>query len=144
MKLCTKYVYNLVLCPFVSTLVVYLLFEVNRFSRTVRKSLGGELHGLEVGIFVDLLLRLLGTFTMTPLQFVQKWEKSELKESSAAQSHFVDICSLIEHPPPRILTQLGIIIVSKKEQQNPPEGRDMQMYGRRVVLDGSIRGQKAI
>lgn len=81
---------------------------------------------------------------MTPLQFVQKWEKSELKESSAAQSHFVDICSLVEHPPPRILMQLGIIIVSKKEQQNPLEGRDMQMYGRKVVLDGSIRGQKAI
>ena len=37
---------------------------------------------------------------MTPQQFIQKWEKSELKESSAAQSHFLDVCSLIDYPPP--------------------------------------------
>ena len=37
---------------------------------------------------------------MTPLQFIQKWDKSELKESSAAQSHFLDVCLLIDYPPP--------------------------------------------
>lgn len=32
---------------------------------------------------------------MTPSDFIRKWERSELKESAAAQSHFVDLCHLL-------------------------------------------------
>lgn len=37
---------------------------------------------------------------MTPLQFIEKWQKVNIKESAAAQSHFNDLCDLLEHPKP--------------------------------------------
>jgi hypothetical protein len=33
--------------------------------------------------------------TLTPHQFVAKWRKAHLKESAAAQEHFVDLCRLV-------------------------------------------------
>ena len=37
---------------------------------------------------------------MTPSEFVAKWRASELKERSAAQSHFNDLCHLLGEPTP--------------------------------------------
>ncbi len=37
---------------------------------------------------------------MTPQQFMQKWQASSLTERSAAQSHFIDLCALLQHPTP--------------------------------------------
>jgi hypothetical protein len=37
---------------------------------------------------------------MTPQEFVVKWKHAELKERSAAQEHFIDLCRLIGHPTP--------------------------------------------
>ena len=37
---------------------------------------------------------------MTPGEFIAKWRASELKESSAAQSHFNDLCQLLGEPTP--------------------------------------------
>ena len=37
---------------------------------------------------------------MTPDAFIAKWRVSELKESSAAQSHFNDLCRLLGEPTP--------------------------------------------
>lgn len=36
----------------------------------------------------------------TPLKFIEKWQKVTLKESAAAQSHFNDLCELLDHPKP--------------------------------------------
>ena len=33
-------------------------------------------------------------------EFIAKWRKVELKERSAAQEHFLDLCRLLEHPTP--------------------------------------------
>jgi type II restriction/modification system DNA methylase subunit YeeA len=38
--------------------------------------------------------------TLTPHEFVARWQHSTLKEQAAAQSHFNDICALIGHPTP--------------------------------------------
>ena len=38
--------------------------------------------------------------TMTPGAFIAKWRASELKESSAAQEHFIDLCRLLDEPTP--------------------------------------------
>jgi hypothetical protein len=32
---------------------------------------------------------------MTPQEFVGKWKQVELKERSAAQEHFIDLCHLL-------------------------------------------------
>ena len=37
---------------------------------------------------------------MTPYQFIAKWRASELKERSAAQEHFIDLCRLLAEPTP--------------------------------------------
>ena len=37
---------------------------------------------------------------MTPLEFIAKWQASELKERSAAQEHFLDLCRLLGEPTP--------------------------------------------
>lgn len=33
-------------------------------------------------------------------QFIAKWSKADLKERSAAQEHFLDLCGLVGHPTP--------------------------------------------
>jgi methylase of polypeptide subunit release factors len=38
--------------------------------------------------------------TLTPQEFVDKWRHTTLKESSAYQQHFVDLCRLVGHPTP--------------------------------------------
>lgn len=35
---------------------------------------------------------------MTIAEFIAKWRKVELKERSAAQEHFIDLCNVFEHP----------------------------------------------
>ena len=37
---------------------------------------------------------------MTPYGFIAKWRASELKERSAAQEHFIDLCRLLDEPTP--------------------------------------------
>ena len=37
---------------------------------------------------------------MTPGEFIAKWRTSELKERSAAQEHFIDLCRLLGEPTP--------------------------------------------
>ena len=37
---------------------------------------------------------------MTPNEFITKWRASELKERSASQEHFIDLCSLLDEPTP--------------------------------------------
>jgi hypothetical protein len=44
---------------------------------------------------------------MTASEFIKKWQHVELKERSAAQEHFIDLCRLIGHPTPVELDPTG-------------------------------------
>ena len=37
---------------------------------------------------------------MTPTEFVAKWKASTLTERAASQSHFLDLCRLLDEPSP--------------------------------------------
>ena len=37
---------------------------------------------------------------MTPREFIAKWRVAQLKERSAAQEHFIDLCRLLGEPTP--------------------------------------------
>ncbi|WP_271582113.1 type IIL restriction-modification enzyme MmeI [Bradyrhizobium sp. CCBAU 45389] len=37
---------------------------------------------------------------MTPDQFIRKWKNAELNERAAAQSHFIDLCRMLDEPAP--------------------------------------------
>ena len=45
-------------------------------------------------------MRIRSDIAMTPGAFIAKWRASELKERSAAQSHFIDLCRLLGEPTP--------------------------------------------
>ena len=46
--------------------------------------------------------------SITPREFVNKWQHaSKLKERSAAQEHFSDLCRLLGHPTPAELDPEG-------------------------------------
>ena len=44
---------------------------------------------------------------MTIPEFIAKWRMVELKERSAAQEHFLDLCNLFEHPTPAAADPTG-------------------------------------
>jgi type II restriction/modification system DNA methylase subunit YeeA len=44
---------------------------------------------------------------MTAREFIAKWKQVELKERSAAQEHFIDLCHLVGHPTPAELDPTG-------------------------------------
>lgn len=47
------------------------------------------------------------TVSLTPQAFVDKWRHAELKERSAYQQHFLDLCRLINHPAPADIDPKG-------------------------------------
>ena len=44
---------------------------------------------------------------MTISEFIAKWRKVDLKERSAAQEHFIDLCNVFEHPTPATADPTG-------------------------------------
>ncbi|MEI6807593.1 MAG: DNA methyltransferase [bacterium] len=44
---------------------------------------------------------------MNIAEFIAKWRKVELKERSAAQEHFLDLCNVFEHPTPATADPTG-------------------------------------
>ena len=44
---------------------------------------------------------------MTVAEFIGKWRDHELKERSAAQEHFIDLCRLVGHPTPAEADRIG-------------------------------------
>jgi type II restriction/modification system DNA methylase subunit YeeA len=44
---------------------------------------------------------------VTPDQFITKWKATELKERSAAQSHFIDLCRMLDEPAPTDVDPTG-------------------------------------
>ena len=46
-------------------------------------------------------------FQVTPSDFIDKWRASKLKERSAAQEHFIDLCRLLGEPTPAEADPLG-------------------------------------
>lgn len=44
---------------------------------------------------------------MTPQDFIKRWQHSTLKERSASQSHFNDLCALLEIDPPHVADPKG-------------------------------------
>ena len=50
-------------------------------------------------------------------ELIAKWRKVELKERSAAQEHFIDLCHVFEHPTPAAYDQLPRY---RNALENPP------------------------
>jgi len=44
---------------------------------------------------------------MNVAEFIAKWRRVDLKERSAAQEHFLDLCELVGHPKPAAADPTG-------------------------------------
>ena len=44
---------------------------------------------------------------LTPQEFVDRWSKSELKKTTGSQSHFNDVCALVDQPQPIVADPKG-------------------------------------
>ena len=51
---------------------------------------------------------------LTPQEFVDKWRRSKLKERSASQEHFIDLCRMIGHPTPAKADPEGTMFTFEK------------------------------
>ncbi|MDM8531543.1 N-6 DNA methylase [Anaerolineales bacterium HSG25] len=55
--------------------------------------------------------------TITPKQFVEKWSVIQQKEIAVAQSHFFDVCALVNHPRPLDFDPTGKIFAFEATTQ---------------------------
>ena len=78
---------------------------------------------------------------MTPAEFITKWRASELKESSAAEEHFIDLRQLLGEPTPAspFTGRLG----SESVDAWPGTGGRLRRNTRYPAVSGSTDPQEA-
>ena len=80
---------------------------------------------------------------MTPYQFIAKWRASELKERSAAQEHFIDLCRLLDEPTPAEVDPIGDHYCfergARKEYRRRRLGRRLEAPSLRLGVQGQAR-----
>lgn len=64
---------------------------------------------------------------MTPQDFITKWRNTELKERSASQSHFIDLCRLLDIEDPTCVCNIcfeeGVLHFQAKQRTNTSNGK---------------------
>lgn len=60
---------------------------------------------------------------MTVAQFVEKWSRIQLKEKSASQSHFNDVCALVGHATPTEVDPTGQFFTFEADVDEDAQGR---------------------
>lgn len=77
---------------------------------------------------------------MNPDQFIEKWRASTLKERSASQSHFNDLCKLLGVANPTDANLKGERYCFEHGASIKPQAAKVgQMYGCATTLAGNIR-----
>ncbi len=80
---------------------------------------------------------------MTPDQFIDKWGKSELKESAAAQSHFVDLCHLLGVETPTDADAVGDTYCFEKGATKSTGGQGFADVWKKGCFGWEYKGPKA-
>lgn len=80
---------------------------------------------------------------MQPSDFIRKWEKSELKESAAAQSHFVDLCHLLDVETPTDADAVGDTYCFEKGATKSTGGNGFADVWKKGCFGWEYKGPKA-
>lgn len=80
---------------------------------------------------------------MTPTDFIRKWERSELKESAAAQSHFVDLCHLLGVETPTDADAVGDTYCFEKGATKSTGGNGFADVWKKGCFGWEYKGPKA-
>ena len=79
--------------------------------------------------------------TLTPQAFVDKWRFVQLKERSAYQEHFIDLCHLVGHPTPAEDDPAGTRLRSSSARPNKTGGQGFADVFKRGCFALGIQGQ---
>ena len=80
---------------------------------------------------------------MTPNEFITKWSASELKERSASQEHFIDLCRLIGEPTPAEADPTGETYCFERGARKDTGGDGWADVWKRHHFAWEYKGQRA-
>ncbi|MBM2826725.1 MAG: hypothetical protein HW403_789, partial [Dehalococcoidia bacterium] len=80
---------------------------------------------------------------MLPHEFVAKWSRANLKERSAAQEHFLDLCRLLEHPTPAEMDADGSSFTFEKGAKKSSGGDGFADVWKRGFFAWEYKGRHA-
>ena len=80
---------------------------------------------------------------MTPHDFIDKWRASELKESSASQEHFIDLCRLLDEPTPAEADPTGETYCFERGARKDTGGEGWADVWKRHHFAWEYKGQRA-
>lgn len=80
---------------------------------------------------------------MTPHEFVTKWRGVELKERTASQSHFLDLCRLLDEPDPVAADPKGEWFTFEKGASKTSGGEGWADVWRRECFAWEYKGKRA-
>ena len=78
---------------------------------------------------------------MTPDQFIAKWKDATLKERSAAQEHFIDLCRLLDEPTPAEADPIGAWYCFEKGAAKAGGGDGWADVWRRACFGWEYKGK---
>ena len=79
---------------------------------------------------------------MTPSEFIKKWHAAELKERSAAQEHFLDLCELLDIPKPASVDPKGEWFTFEKGASKTGGGDGWADVWRKECFAWEYKGKK--
>ena len=80
---------------------------------------------------------------MTPEVFITKWRAAELKERSAAQEHFIDLCRLLGEPTPAEADPTGEMYCFEKGARKETGGDGWADVWKRHCFAWEYKGPRA-
>ena len=80
---------------------------------------------------------------MTADEFIAKWRASELKESSASQEHFIDLCRLLDEPTPADADPTGDHYCFERGARKDAGGSGWADVWKRHFFAWEYKGQRA-
>ena len=78
---------------------------------------------------------------MTVADFVRKWRAVELKERSAAQQHFLDLCAVLDHPTPAAADPIGADFTFERGVSKVEGGDGWADVWKRGFFDWEYKGK---
>ncbi len=80
---------------------------------------------------------------MTPYEFIDKWRASQLKERSASQEHFIDLCRLLGEPTPAEADPTGETYCFERGARKDTGGDGWADVWKRHHFAWEYKGQRA-
>jgi hypothetical protein len=74
-------------------------------------------------------------------EFIDRWKASTLSERAAAQSHFIDLCEVLDHPRPAAADQTGETFTFEKHVSTVDEGKGFADVWKRGFFGWEYKGK---